>query len=214
MAYHDLFGCEVEAGTGFEASILAVQAVRAYGPRDPRIARLAHDVAYHWVLHGYFGAAVRVAELLEDHPGFGGSGIAERILALGLTARAAGGAGDRRTFDRAAADLDSALREYERVMSDEGARENASGALLGLAYGASNLGEHDLAIRSAERGLALARHRGQGRVTLSAEAALDEMKRAADVRRVRQASSAEADALADSLTELLRGEIGAHPLAR
>jgi tetratricopeptide (TPR) repeat protein len=215
MAYHDLFGCEVEAGAGFDASTLAVAAMRAYGPRDPRVARLAYDVAYHWVLHGYFAAAAQVAELLEAHPDFGGGGVAEHVLALGLTARAAGGAGDRSRFERCAAELEAALSAYERVQGDAGARENASGALLGLAHGASSLGEHELAVRAAERALALAQHRGQGRVALSAEAALQAMVHSAGIARsLEPADPRAADALVDSLTEILLAESAHMALAR
>lgn len=203
MAYHDLFLCEVETGAGLEASALAIEAVRAYGPSDPRVARLAYDVAYHWVLLGQFGAALRVAEELAVHPDFGRGGVAERVIALGLVARAAGGGGEMDAFRRAADELDEALARYERVQGDDAARENASGALLGLAYGASSLGMREIAVSSAGRALELARRRRQGRVVLAAEAALEAMERDV-VPEPARSESASADGFAATLVQVLQ----------
>lgn len=204
MACHDLFACEIETGKGLEASALAMEAVRAYGPRDPRVARLAYDVAYHWVLLGHFDAALRVAQALVTHPDFGGGGVAEQVIALGLVARAAGGAGKPDEFAAAAGEMDGVLARYERVQGEDAARENASGALLGLAYGACSLGERELAIVSAERALQLAVRRQQGRVVFAAEAALESMRRnALPEPAVVRAGSGSADGFADDLVRVL-----------
>ena len=209
MACHDLFACEVETGAGLEASALAVDAVRAYGPGDRRVPRLAYDVAYHWVLLGHFGPALRVAELLAVHPEF--DSVAEKVLVLGLAARAAGGVGDRAAFARAREELDPLLARYERVQGDDAARENASGAMLGVAYGASSLGDRYLAISCAERGLALAMSRGQGRVVIAAEAALEAMKRSiVPERGSGRPEESPAEAFAEEMVRVLRSAPPAH----
>ena len=66
---HDLFGIDVESGEMTQAHDHARAAFRAYGPRNPRLPRLAHDLAYFWMMHGRFEAALD------------GDGIAREVLA-------------------------------------------------------------------------------------------------------------------------------------
>jgi len=164
-AYHDLFLAAVENGAGSEADDLAVLAYRAYGSRDKRIARLGYDVAYHWALQGYFARALRVAEALVPHM----HDDSERVVVLGLIARAAAGLGKRALFLTAAT-------ETRLLAEREGARETAARALLGVVYGAANLGEWELAQDVGTRAVNIARRRGEGRVLLAAEAALDSVQ--------------------------------------
>jgi hypothetical protein len=141
--------------------------------------------------------------------------VAERVIALGLVARAAGGGGELDAFRHAADELDEALARYERVQGDDAARENASGALLGLAYGASSLGMRELAVSSAGRALELARRRRQGRVVLAAEAALEAMERDVVPEPVAAArpEGASADGFAATLVEVLQAAPAGVPAA-
>ncbi len=161
-AYHNLFVTEIDTGAGLEANALAERAFRALGPHHPELPRLAYDLAYHWMLQGVSDQALRVARALEGHF----ETPAERAVALGLMARAAGGSGEVAEFHGSRARLDALL--------DTGtAREMGARALLGVAYGAASLGDWTLAEQYGERALRLANARREGRVVLTAEAALD-----------------------------------------
>ena len=166
MAYHDLFVVTAAMGGGFEADHFAAKAFRAYGAGHPGVLRLAYDVAYHWTLQGYFSGALGVATSLVPHV----EDLAMRALLQALVARAAGGAGDPRAFETAAADA--------QVLIEQGvAQEMTAPTLLGLTYGAMSLGEWERACEWAERALWLATEHREGRVALEAEAALDSAKR-------------------------------------
>jgi len=183
-AYHDLFLTAVETGAGSEADELALLAFRAYGTRDKRIARLGYDVAYHWALQGYFARTLKVAEALVPHM----IDDSERVVVLGLIARAAAGVGNRDLFKTAAS-------ETRFLAEREGARETAARALLGVVYGAANLGEWELAQDVGTRAVNIARKRSEGRVLLAAEAALD----SAQNRHVAPAGTAATSIVADRL---------------
>jgi tetratricopeptide (TPR) repeat protein len=193
-AYHDLFLTAVETGAGSEADELAVLAFRAYGMRDKRIARLGYDVAYHWALQGYFARALKVAEALVPHM----IDDSERAVVLGLIARAAAGLGYRDLFKNAAS-------ETRLLAEREGARETAARALLGVVYGAANLGEWDLAQDVGTRAVNIARRRGEGRVLLAAEAALDSVQNRHVAESNTAVSSVAADSLATEFVAVLAG---------
>lgn len=165
VAYHDLFLTAVETGAGNEADELAANAFRGYGARDHRVPRLAYDVAYHWVLQGYFSRTLKVARALVPHM----TELSERAVVLGLVARAAAGVGDRATFLTAA-------KEARLAAEQEAARETAARALLGVAFGAATLGEWELARDVGTRAVVIARARKEGRVLLAAEAALESIE--------------------------------------
>jgi tetratricopeptide (TPR) repeat protein len=164
-AYHDLFLTAVENGAGGEADDLSVLAFQAYGRNDPRVPRLAYDVAYHWALQGFFDRSLKVAETLLVHM----NDDSERAVVFGLIARTAAGVGDRERFLVAA-------RETRLLAEREAARETAARALLGVVYGAANLGEWELAQDVGTRAVAIARRRGEGRVLLASEAALESVQ--------------------------------------
>jgi tetratricopeptide (TPR) repeat protein len=193
-AYHDLFLTAVENGAGSEADELAVLAFRAYGTRDKRIARLGYDVAYHWALQGYFARALKVAEALVLHM----IDDSERAVVLGLIARAAAGLGLRDLFITAAA-------ETRLLAEREGARETAARALLGVVYGAANLGEWELAQDVGMRAVNIARRRSEGRVLLAAEAALESVQNRYIAPLETTARSAAAEFLAEDFVAALAG---------
>ena len=111
--------------------------------------RLGYDVAYHWMLEGFFGDALRLAQALQPHF----QAPAERALVLGLVARSAGGAGDREAFARARADV-------EGLLAGAG-EDSAARALLGVAYGAASLDEWKVAQEYATRALTWPRSAGR-----------------------------------------------------
>jgi tetratricopeptide (TPR) repeat protein len=192
-AYHDLFGTAVETGAGSAADDLAVLAFHAYGPRDPRIPRLAYDVAYHWALQGYFARALAVGEALLPHM----TDESERAVVHGLIARAAAGVGNTALFA-------SATRETRLLAERDGARETAARALLGVVYGAAHLGEWDLAQDVGLRAVTIARKRNEGRVLLAAEAALDSVHTRNLAVPVPEAHSISAEVLATEFVGALR----------
>jgi tetratricopeptide (TPR) repeat protein len=159
IAYHDLFAIDTEMHVGFEADVLAERAFIAYGPNDPRVKRLAYDVAYHWVLLGYCKGAARVAEALLPHF----EDPAERVALLGLIGRSAGGLCDRDRFE-------SALDEARVLLLRASTAEVASLTLLGFAHGAASLGDASLTTELAKRVTTLANRRSEWRVAMEAEA--------------------------------------------
>jgi tetratricopeptide (TPR) repeat protein len=167
--YHSLFGIAVEMQQGLDADILAVRAIEAYDPGNPDVHRLAHDLAHHWNLHGYFSGALKVgvalARIIADptmHP-----------TVQSLIARAAGGVGDREMFDAAVDRVDDLLSNPAIP------EEMAARSLLGLAHGALNLGDLQAAARYAEEAASIARKRKEGRVELEAEAVREAAERGA-----------------------------------
>ena len=193
-AYHDLFLTAVETGAGHEADELAANAFRAYGTRDKRIARLGYDVAYHWALQGYFARALKVAEALVPHM----MDDSERAVVLGLIARAAAGLGNRERFLTAAA-------ETRLLAERDGARETAARALLGVVYGAANLGEWELAQDVGTRAVNIARQRSEGRVLLATESALESVQNRYVAVSETVADSSAAEVLASDFVAALGG---------
>jgi tetratricopeptide (TPR) repeat protein len=162
IAYHDLFVTQLETGGGTEATALAAQAFRAYGPEHPYVPRLAFDVAYHWILEGCFADALPVALALR--PCF--DGAAEQALVLSMVTRSAGGAGDRAAFDQA-------RRELVEMLDSGCGTDVAARALLGISHGAASLKEWPLAESMAQQALQIATERREGRMVIAAEAALE-----------------------------------------
>ena len=195
-AYHDLFITELETGAGPECEVLAERALTAFGSNSGAVARLAFDVAYHWILLGRFADALRVAQALSPH--FDGAG--ERALVLSMIARSAGGAGDRATFGWAAERLEALLQ------TGAGA-DSVPRALLGLAYGAASLADWPEALRFAQAATAAARERSEGKILIMAEAALESIQRhaALDERAASTAVSSLAERFVDALAAPAHG---------
>jgi tetratricopeptide (TPR) repeat protein len=192
VAYHDLFLTAVETGAGHEADELAANAFRGYGSRDRRVPRLAYDVAYHWILQGYFARVLKVALALVPTM----TDQSERAVVLGLVARAAAGVGDRETFFKFA-------REARLAAELDAARETSARALLGVAFGAATLGEWELARDVGTRAVVVARARSEGRVLLAAEAALESIERQQLAVERPRSSSPAAEELAGEFVDAL-----------
>jgi tetratricopeptide (TPR) repeat protein len=161
-ALHDLFTIAAESGQFTEAREYARSAFRAYGSRNPRLPRLAHDLAYFWMMHGRFEAALSVFQAILPHHATRG----ERLTARADIARAAGGAGNRAVFEEA-------WTELWGLAHESGNQEHAATALLDLAHGATSMGEWKKAEMAASAALESARRREENRVALAAEAVLE-----------------------------------------
>jgi tetratricopeptide (TPR) repeat protein len=164
-ALHDLFGIAVESGQLAEAREYARGAHRAYGPRHQRLPQLAHDLAYYWMMHGRFEAALSVFRAIL--PRLENRG--DRLRARADIARAAGGAGNRRVFEETWDELWSAAHEAEN-------QEAAPQALLDLAHGAASLGEWKKAEMAATAARTAGQRREENRVVMAAEAVLDSVR--------------------------------------
>lgn len=165
-ALHDLFAVAVEAGRAADAERLARQAFEAYGARNPRVAVLAHDVAYHWMEQGHFARALAVFQAvlpLIQQP-------VEHLWAEADVVRAAAGAGEHTLARRAASTV---LQRCDMPELAAGAPR----ALLEVGRGLFHLGDMDAAESTAERALQLATERRDGRTRLASESLLDAVRR-------------------------------------
>lgn len=195
IACHDLFGIAIETGGRDDPEQWARQAFEAYGPGHHRVPRLAHDLAYHWTLQGHFARALGVALAVLPHF----SAPSDRVLVLGDVARAAGGAGERETFERAAA-------EAWAIESSGSALDSIARALLDVAHGASSLGDWGAAERAAATAVEAAQARREGKVLVTAEAVLDFVRARMPTQADRSARRDESsDALAERFVRALRG---------
>jgi tetratricopeptide (TPR) repeat protein len=198
IAYHDLSVAAYHRGAHAEANEFAGHALAAYGARPQQVARLAYDVAYNWVMQGQFENALAVAEALLgrfDSP-------AQRLQVHGLVARAAGGAGSVPGFESSSA-------EVWRLVREGVGPEGASGAVLGVSYGAASLGRWHEAEEAAARAIEISRTRSEGDMVLIAEALLDAARRR---RRTVQRDEAPAPRGA-ALAAELRAALGRPALA-
>lgn len=157
-AAHDLFIVAAEMEKPGEAERWARMALRRYKVGHPRVAVLAHDIAFSWLEQGKFAQALRVFQAVLPYIAM----PAERVLVLSSIARAAAESGARAEFE-------GRTREVEAMIGSAAATENGAQALLDLARGAIALQQWDLAERTAERAFAVAGQRGEGKVRLEAE---------------------------------------------
>ncbi len=158
MALHDLFTIAVEQHRVNEAEQYAREAYQAY---DPRIPRLAHDVASFWMHQGFFDRALVVFEAvlpLIARP-------AERLLVLSMIARAAGGANAIKTFT-------IAWIGAWRIIDRNSATDRACAAVRNLAFGAAALADWERAELAARFALDLSRGRGETEVAVQAQSIL------------------------------------------
>ena len=160
-ALHDLFVVAVTSDRADEAERYAQAALEEYGPANPKLPRLAHDVGYFWMERGYFARALPVFQALLAHmihPG-------ERIAAVSNIARAAGGANDTVAFEHAW----EASWEMMNAQQAEGHAE----ALLELARGAASRKDWDRAEIAAKHAITVARERDEARIEIAAESVVE-----------------------------------------
>jgi tetratricopeptide (TPR) repeat protein len=159
-AQHELFLVSSELDHRTEAELFARAALLGYGPHNPRLLRLAHDVAYYWNKTQRFGCALPVLTALL--PSFS-EDIRSRVHILGTLARAAGGCGDGEAFERASS-------EVLRVHEHPGVAPVIAYAAAEVAQGAMSLGDWPLALRTSALAMEIARKRGEEDVLVKAEA--------------------------------------------
>jgi tetratricopeptide (TPR) repeat protein len=196
MALHDLCCMAITAGNTDEAVAYGRKAFRAYGRRHPRVVALAHDIAFHWMLQGYFAPAMRVFRAVLGHV----TDRPHRLLALSSLARAAGGVGDRFTYTEAWTDtwrLIDAGEETEKVAE----------TLVNLAHGAASIGDRERATIAAGQALTVAVQRGEAEQRIAAETLLDALRRTgsagAYARPATAPTTLAADALSTEFAEVL-----------
>lgn len=193
MALHDLFGIAVETGDAREANELARRAFQEYGPLHPRLPHLAADVAYFWCTQGCFDPALPVLQSVLRHF----DEPAARLAVLGDIGRAAGGAGDRASFQQA---WDEAIE----IIASNGGQDTTARAYLDLAHGALSLGAWERAEDAAQRALDGATRRGDAKTRLTAEAVVEAARRHQHAERAASAGQEPWRESADALsTELV-----------
>lgn len=193
-ALHKLFLVAAEGGQRREAVRLAGASLELYGPHHPRTARLAFDVARHWVAGGHFGRALPVLRALQIHPG----AAPLRIAVLAELARAAAGTHDADAF------LDAWTQAWEAARDEPGAPPPVR-AILSLARAAAALGAWSKAETAARHALATA---ADPRGRAAAESLLDAVTRRATPTPSQTAEPPELAAAADALAAQLVRAVG------
>ncbi|HEX5726442.1 MAG TPA: hypothetical protein VFX98_13295 [Longimicrobiaceae bacterium] len=162
MALHDLCCVAIIGGKVEEVLGYARAAFKAYGRHHPRVVALAHDVAFFWMLQGYFAQALPVFRAVLTQP----LDRPHRLLAQSSLARAAAGVGDRFGFA-------DAWAATWRMVDEGDDSEKMAEALINLAQGAATLGDVDRAQMAASQALAVAIKRAEAEQRVVAEALLD-----------------------------------------
>jgi tetratricopeptide (TPR) repeat protein len=158
---HDLFVATWYMGEHEEAEQYARAALEHYKSGHPRLAALAHDVAFSWVAQGYYARALSVLHDLASYF----ENPSERIRVLASAARAAGGSGNAKLFATVANDIWALAEQVDAV-------QGAGAALVELARGATSLEQWDVAERALQRALDIARVRAEADVRGEADEAL------------------------------------------
>ncbi|HEX8450647.1 MAG TPA: hypothetical protein VF647_01055 [Longimicrobium sp.] len=193
-ALHKLFLAAAEGGQRREAVRLAATALEHYGPSHPRTARLAFDVARHWVASGHFTRALPLLRALRD-----AESPPLRLPVLAELARAAAGTHDADGF------LDAWTQAWEAAR-DEPSAPPPVRAILSLSRAAAAMGAWSKAETAARHALSIATD-ARGRA--AAEALLDAVTRRAAPTSPQPTEPAELAADADALASRLE-----HALAR
>jgi tetratricopeptide (TPR) repeat protein len=169
----DLCVLRFEMGDGNSGFQLAREAIETYGPRHPRIPKIAHDVGvYLMEQRGDHVNALTVFRELANctfRP-------ADLLLLHGNTARAAAGSGEMHVFEEA---WDAAGVLMKRLRTDE---ENFAPALVALAHAALIAGRPDWADVAAARAREVAGARQEARHLYSAEQVAQMVARARKTR--------------------------------
>jgi tetratricopeptide (TPR) repeat protein len=166
-AFHNLFILEMEVGSTEAAEKYAKKALDAYPLDSPSLPRLARDLAWRWMLLGYFDRALPLAQEALKHF----SSPADQALVWSDIARAAAGVGQVDTFE-------DAWARTRVLMSEHVVDPWPADILVNLAHAAACLGEVARAQRAARQAVEIARVRREGTLLLAAEAILDSLSRA------------------------------------
>jgi hypothetical protein len=194
MAFHDLFALALRENNRAEAERCARGALEAYRAVPERIPRLAHDVAYWWMEHGYYSHAMRVFTAVRPHL----SGE-DQLRVIANLARTHAGLGDNDQYQVFVREARSAVRTQQP-------QEFPAFALLEMAYGAVALEQWPQAMELISETIETARGRGESDVLLIAEALSDAVSRRDPVPVTPMTASSRAgtsEQLANDLVELL-----------
>lgn len=196
-AHHGMAAIAVTEGDQRAAVHHARLAMRHYDPGHPRLPMLALDLAYGWMLRGYFAVAADVFGALTAHV----HRPRERMFLFANLARAAAGSGDLPRFEEAAAEV--------RVLAEApGNRRWEVDALLEVAHGELLLARYEAAgplleqVREGAEAAAKHQVRHQAEALLQAlasERAAEEFRQRHRRRTAPRQISALAGDLADAL---------------
>lgn len=157
-ALHTLFHLSVEAGVLDEAERFARGAMRAYGRRNPRLPQLVYDISSLWVGRENYGRAIPMLQkLLPMRPE-----ARHRAVTLALLARAAAGAGERKTMEEAWNGAWGLLR----TLGDDDA---ALTVLADLARAAALVKDWERMEQAARHAVAAATRRGEAHLPADVE---------------------------------------------
>jgi len=191
-AYHDLMTIAIHTERFEEAASFAANAVAFYRSDHPRLAALAHDVAFLWGKLGYFSSAAPLYEAVLSFISL----QVERVVVLANLARAAGACRDRLRYERA-------FQAVEKL-TQNGASIPAS-AFYHLAEGCRSFEEWERAERYCGLALANAKERGNALIVAQAEKLSKELgERAPGDQDIVPPEGGEVDALRDTLIRKLR----------
>jgi tetratricopeptide (TPR) repeat protein len=166
-AYHNLFVVEMEVGNTERAEFYAQRALRAYPLSSPSLPRLARDLAWRWMVRGYFDRALPLAQEALAHF----TAPADRALLWSDIARASAGAGALEIFEDAWAQTRVLISQFPMDPWP-------ADILVNLAHAAATLGERTRASWAATKAAEIARSRKESTLLLSAEAILDSLAHA------------------------------------
>jgi tetratricopeptide (TPR) repeat protein len=192
-AYHNLFVVEMEVGNTERAEFYAQWALRSYPLSSPSLPRLARDLAWRWMVRGYFERALPLAQEALAHF----TAPADRTLLWSDIARAAAGAGRLEVFEDAWAQSRVLFSQYPMDPW-------AADILVNLAHAAATLGERSRAAWAAAKAIEIARLRKESTLVLAAEAILDSIEHSPAAPILVSAPKQEPDSLVDRFVTRLR----------
>lgn len=192
-AFHNLFILEMEVGAAEVAEKYAKRALEVYPLDSPALPRLARDMAWRWMVLGFFDRALPLAQEVLKHF----TSPADRALVWSDIARAAAGAGQVDTFE------DAWARTWV-LISEHNVDPWPADILVNLAHAAAFVGETTRAERAAHQAVETARARKEGTLLFAAEAILDSLACASQipVRHLRKTAPAEDHLVASFLRAL------------
>jgi tetratricopeptide (TPR) repeat protein len=201
MAYHELAGVGIRTSKASEVRRYTRAALEAYGPGNPGLTALAHDVAVFWMKLGYFPAALRVFSAIPANYG----GATEQLALRANRVRAAGAVGDRDLYEDSWAEADQLLLRSDTA-------QTAADALVSMTRGAQSIGDWPRAEETGRRARELARQRGEFEQLAEADALLEAIagrrRMVASAQTASTTASESLDSLATQLAEAVSAGAG------
>lgn len=158
---HDLFVVSWYSGETDAAEEYARQALAVYRSEHARLPALAHDLAFCWMVHGYYARAAAVLHEAIPHL----TDSTDQIRAMAVFAAAVAGCGESERFSSIADDVRSRV-DARNAGTDCGI------ALIELARGATSLREWTVARSALERAIEIGGGAAEPNLRREAEALL------------------------------------------